>query len=175
MNTGNLAFVFGVLFLTVVITGCGPDTAAQLEQTRTELAAASEQVSSLKADLARERMALDKLTQERDQALNDLRFFAKKAEPLEAENEEKTKALAALDQELGQCRKAEQEKTQAADTLKQQLEQCRTALADETKKRDQAVTSLEQCRKALEEMRAAAEKATRPEPSAGETTAGTTQ
>jgi chromosome segregation ATPase len=100
MNIRSILAVVSILAMAILLTGCGPDTAAQLQKTQADLATAEKQASELKAELGKSRVAIDKLTQERDQALHDVKFFANKVNPLEVQNYEKADIIAKLKEEI---------------------------------------------------------------------------
>ena len=115
MNIRNIMIIAFAVVLAAVFGGCGADTAGQLKQTQADLAATEKQASELKAELLKAQATIDRLTQDRDQALHDVKFFANKVNPLERQNYEKDKTIAALKGELENARRTIEELKAAAE------------------------------------------------------------
>jgi septal ring factor EnvC (AmiA/AmiB activator) len=102
----NLVVLALAMCLAVVLTGCGPDTAAELKKTQDNLSTCDRQAAELSTELTKSREKLVKIQQELDQKTNDLKFFANKVNPLEQQGFELRAKIETLTKELDETKKA---------------------------------------------------------------------
>ncbi len=100
MRAQHIITALFVLSMVFFFAGCGSDTAAQLKQAQDDLAKAEARIVAIEKERDTLRGDMARCAQEREQARNDLRFFAKKVNPLELANYEKERLIETLKKEL---------------------------------------------------------------------------
>ena len=95
-------------FLSVIllIAGCGSDSADQLKQAQENLVKAEERAAAAEKERDAIRGMLNRCTLEKEQALNDVKFFAGKVNPLELRNFQQERQIEALTKELEKYKEA---------------------------------------------------------------------